>query len=148
MALSTIASGKVKATKTTITHINEVLDYLAMNPDAMIRFHVSYMILNIHFDASYLSAKSTKSRASGHFFLGSVPKDGKTIILNVENFTLCTILKFLVLSAAEANVGALFMNPKEGHTILLTLAEIFHPQPQTPIHCHNATVEFIVNGTI
>ena len=125
-----------------------MLKYLATNPYATIRFHASDIILNIHLDTSYLSYKSAKSRASGYFFLGSVPKDGKTIILNVENFTLCTILKFLVLSAAEANVGALFMNPKEGHTILLTLAEIFHPQSQTPVYCHNATVEVIVNGTI
>ena len=48
----------------------------------MIIFHASDMILIIHSDASYLSTKNAKSRASGHLFLGSVPNDGEPITLN------------------------------------------------------------------
>ena len=77
MALSTLASEQAKATKTMIKNVGQMLDYLAWHPDATIRFYASDMILNIHSDASYLSAKGAKSRASGHFFLGSVPKDGQ-----------------------------------------------------------------------
>ena len=51
-------------------------------------------------------------------------------------------------SAAEAELGALFMNVKEGRTIMLTLAELGHPQTLTPIHCDNATATGIANGTI
>ena len=148
MALSTIASKQVKAKKTTLKNVHQVLDYLATNPDAMIRFHASYIILDIHSDASYLSANNAKSRASGHFFLSSVPKDGEPITLNCEIFILCTILKNLASSAAESELSAIFMNVKEVHTIWLTLAELGHPQPPTPIHCDNATALGISNGTI
>ena len=48
MALSTITSEQAKATKTTLKNVHQVLDYLATNIDAMIRFHASDMVLNIH----------------------------------------------------------------------------------------------------
>ena len=79
-----------------------MFDYLATNPDAMIRFHALDMVLKIHSDASYISAKNANSRASGHFFLGSVPKDGEPITLNGVIYTLCTILKYVASSAVEA----------------------------------------------
>ena len=125
-----------------------MFDYLATNPDATIRFHASDMVLNIHSDASYLSSENAKSRASGHFFLGSVPKDGEPITLNGVIFTLCTILKSVASSAAEAELGALFVNVKERCTVRLALAELGHPQPLTPIHCDNATATGIANGII
>ena len=64
MALSTITSKQTKATKATLKNVNQVLDYLAINLDATIRFHASDKILNIHFDVYYLSTKSAKSCAS------------------------------------------------------------------------------------
>ena len=148
MALSTIASEQATATKTTIKNMQQMLDYLAWHPDATIRFVASEMVLNIHSDASYLSAKGAKSRAAGHFFLGAVPIDGKPIFLNGAIFTLSTILKMVAASAAEAELGALFMNIKEGRIIRLTLAEMGHPQPPTPIHVDNTTAVGIANDTI
>ena len=106
------------------------------------------MILNIHSDTFCMSAKNAKSRASVHFFLRSVSKDGEPITLNGAIFTLCTILKFVASSAGKTELGALFMNIKEGHTISLALAELGHPQPSTPIHCDNATAAGIADGTI
>ena len=125
-----------------------MLDYLATNPDATIIFHASDMLLKIHSDAYYLSTKNVKSCASCHFFLGSAPKDVEPITLNGEIFTLYTILKFVASLAAESELGALFMNVKEGRTIILTLAELVHPQPPTPIQCDNVTAAGISNGTI
>ena len=98
-----------------------MLGYLATNTDATIKFHASDMVLNIHSDASYLSAKNAKSCKSVYFFLVSVPKGEESITLNGAIFTLCTILKFLASSAAEAELGALFVNVKEGRTIRLIL---------------------------
>jgi hypothetical protein len=46
--------------------------------------------------------------------MGWSPKDGDPIKLNGAFFTLCTILRFVVASAAEAELGALFLNFKEG----------------------------------
>eukprot|EP00978_Attheya_sp_CCMP212_P018972 scaffold52559_cov64-Attheya_sp.AAC.3 len=106
------------------------------------------MILQIHSDASYLSESKAKSRASGHYFLGWLPVDGQPIKLNGALFTLCTILKFVAASAVESELGALFLNIKEGQVLRLTLAEMDHPQPPTPIHCDNATAVGIANETV
>jgi hypothetical protein len=67
MALSTIASEQAKGTESTMEKTKQLLDYLATHPDATIRFHASDMILNIHSDASYLSAANAHSRACGLF---------------------------------------------------------------------------------
>ena len=147
-ALSSIASQQSKATEGTMAQLKHMLDYLATHPDATVRFHASDMILNIHSDASYLSEPGGKSRAAGHFFLGWIPRDGEPIRLNGAFFTLCSILKFVAASAAEAELGALFLNMREGRIFRLALEELGHPQPPTPIHCDNATAAGIVNGTI
>ena len=148
MSLSTIATEQAKATGRTIETMEQLLDYMASNPDATMRFRASDMILNIHSDASYLSVSKGRSRASGHFFLGWMPKDGEAIKLNGSIFTLCAILKFVAASAAEAELGALFMCIQEGRIIRLILEELGHPQPATPIHCDNATAVGITNGTV
>ena len=75
MALSTITSEQAKVTKKTTANIEQVLGYLATNPDVTMRFHAPDMILIIHSDASYLSEKGTKSPSSDHFFLGWILKD-------------------------------------------------------------------------
>ena len=40
------------------------------------------MILNIHSEASYLSESRARSRAAGHYFLGSISDKNKPIKLN------------------------------------------------------------------
>jgi hypothetical protein len=72
------------------------------------------MILNIHSDASYLSETKARSGVAGHSFLGSTPIDNQLIEINGAIYTLCGILKIVVASAAEAKVGALFINIKDG----------------------------------
>ena len=106
------------------------------------------MILNVHSDALYLSAKNSKSRAAGHFFLGWPPDDKQPIHLNGPILTICTILKFVAASAAEAELGAMFLNTKEAKIIRLTLEELGHPQPPTLMHCNNATAPGIANNTV
>ena len=88
-------------------------DYMATNPDAKIRYYASDMVLNVHSDASYLTAPGARSRAGGHFFLGSLPKDGCPIRLNGAVLALSTILKCVAASAAKAELGALFLNAQE-----------------------------------
>ena len=60
---------------------------------------------------------------------------------------LCTILKLVAASAAEAELGALFLNAQEAKIMRLTLQEMGHPQPPTPIHIDNSTCVGIVNNT-
>ena len=52
VALSTIASEKSAATSNTAKKINQLLNYLATNPDATIRYTRSDMFLWVHSDAS------------------------------------------------------------------------------------------------
>jgi hypothetical protein len=115
----------------------QLLDYLATHPDATVRVHASDMILHIHSDASYLLEANTHSRACGHFFMGWRADPTKPIKLNWAFFTLCAILCFVIASAAEAKLGALFLNCKRATIFRLTQEEMGHPQPPTPIHCKN-----------
>ena len=121
---------------------------MATHPDAVVRFYASDMVLNLHSDASYLSAGQGRSRAGGYFFLGSIPRDNKDIQLNGNIHITCAILKLVAASAAEAELGALFLNTQEARIIRLTLLELGHPQPPTPIHVDNTTAVRIVNNTI
>ena len=51
-------------------------------------------------------------------------------------------------SAAEAELGALFINAKEAKIIWIILSELDHPQPPAPINVNNTTSVGIVNNTI
>ena len=121
---------------------------MATNSDALVRFYASGMVFNCHSNASYLTATQGRSRAGRNFFLGSVPKDGCPIFLNSAILTNCTILKLVAASAAEAELGALFLNTLEVTILRLTLQELGHPQSPTPIHANNTTTVGIVNSTI
>jgi hypothetical protein len=61
---------------------------------------------------------------------------------------LCTILRFVAASAAEAELGALFLNAKEAKIMCLMLEELGHLQPPTTIHVDNSTTIGIVNNTV
>ena len=114
MALSSIANEQTRGTTNTMAKAKQLLDYLATHPDATIRFRAPDMILNFHSDASYLLKTKAHSRACGHFFMGWSPQDGDPIKLNGAFFALSTILRFVVALAAEAELGALFLNCKKG----------------------------------
>ena len=105
------------------------------------------MILNIHSNASYLSEVRARSRTAGHFFLRSVFSIYKPIPLNGAIYVNSGILKFVVSSAAEAELGDLFLNMKEGKILRTILEELGHEQPPTPIHCDNFTVVGIAKDT-
>jgi len=148
MALSAITAQQCAPTEETLDHVYQFLDYMWTHPDAKIRYRASDMILNVHSDASYLSAPKARSRAGGYFFLGSIPRDAEPIIINGAIHITCTILKLVAALAAEAELGALFLNAQEVKVIRLVLKELGHPQPPTPIHVDNTTTVGIANNTI
>jgi len=51
-------------------------------------------------------------------------------------------------SAAEAELGALFINAKEAVYLRQMLTEMGHPQPKTPIQTDNTTAEGVINKKI
>ena len=146
-ALNDLATQQSKGTQKTMQALTHLLNYAATHPDATIRYTKSAMILHIHSDASYLSAPNARSRVGGHHFLTNTTNIGTTdnngAILNIAS-----ILRNVMSSAAEAEVGALFVNAKEAVVIRTTLAELGHPQLPTPIQTDNSTAHGIINGTV
>ncbi len=68
------------------------------------------MILAVHSDAGYCNETKSRSRAGGHFFLShnvDIPPNNGAIL------TVATIIKAVMSSAAEAELGAIFINAKE-----------------------------------
>jgi hypothetical protein len=49
------------------------------------------------------------------------------------------VLKHVMSSAAEAEIGAVFLNAKEGTVLRTTLEELGHPTPPTPLVTDNTT---------
>ena len=66
--LSAIASMQAEPTEQTLEKVQQFLDYAASNPNAVLTYSASDMVLAIHSDASYLSEPNAKSRVGGHFF--------------------------------------------------------------------------------
>ena len=97
-------------------------------------FHCSVMCLNIHSNASYLSEPKYHSRAGGQFYLSSIPSDLRKLpqpnsILNPMKgaiHTLCYIMIMVLYYATEYEVGAAFLNAKEGTIIRTILTEMAH----------------------
>jgi hypothetical protein len=88
------------------------------------------MRLAIHSNALYISEPKAQSRASSHTFMAGtedIPINNGAV-LNISQ-----IIKPVMLSAAEAKLGALFINPKMVVSMRGTLEEMGHPQMRTPI---------------
>jgi hypothetical protein len=145
-AISSLTSQKATATEDTTAKLTQLLNYFSTHSDATIRYHASDMILNIHSDVGYLNEPEARSRAGGHFFMSSTPINGVQQN-NGSILTLSTILRMVVASAAEAEIGALFLNAKEGVNIRNILKEMGHPQPATPMQTDNTTAHGILRGT-
>jgi hypothetical protein len=107
-----------------LTHylfVKWLLDFVATNPDAILTYKNSDMVLSMHSNASYLS----KPSAGGHFFCSSNVKDppDNVVILNTSK-----ILKAAMSSAAKAELGALYINAWEAIPMQLLLKVMGHNQ--------------------
>ena len=103
------------------------------------------MVLAIHSDASYLSEPKSRSRAGGHMFMAG--KD-KIPINNGAVLNISQIIRAVMSSAAEAELGALFLNAKTAVSMRQTLTELGHPQPPTPMQTDNATAHALLTNKI
>ena len=114
----------------------QFLDYVASHPDAILTYSESNMVLNVHSDASYLSKPKAKSRAGGHFFMSNNEKDpaDNGAVLNIAH-----LIKAVMSSAAEAEIGALFLNSRQAIPARTMLEEMGHIQSPTPIQIDNTT---------
>jgi hypothetical protein len=97
---------------------------------------------------TYLSEANACSHLCGHFFMGWKSKKGEPIRLNGAFHVCSMIMQFVMASAAEAKLGALYHNCQTGIFFQLPLAEMGHPQPKTPLHWDNTTAIGIENNSI
>jgi len=144
-ALGSIATQQATPTENTLKKIKQLLDYAATHPDAAVTYRASDMILAAHSDASYLSETKARSRAGGHFFLDSdiaYPNDNGAVL------TIAQIIKTVMSSAAEAELGALYINCREAIPARQLLEEMGHEQPPTPMQTDNSTALGVVTNTI
>ena len=68
--------------------------------------------------------------------------------MNGAFYVSATIVRFVVASAAEAELGALYDNCQKGIVYRDILKDMGHPQPCTPVHCDNATAVGIANNLV
>ena len=120
-ALTAIAGEQVKPAEKALGKFKQFLNYMLTHPDARIRFQASDMVLNVHSDASHLSAPKARSRAGGHFFLGSLSKDKAPIILNELFYFLCTIFKTCSICSSRSRARRPLLEWKQAEIIKITL---------------------------
>jgi hypothetical protein len=103
------------------------------------------MALAVYSDASYLSKPMARSCVGGHFFCSSNidnPSDNGPV-LNISK-----ILKAVMSSAAEAKLGALYINAREAIPMQQVLEGMGRKQPPTPIGTNNSTALGVVTNNI
>jgi hypothetical protein len=111
-ALSSIATEQANPIARTMEKCKQFLDYATMQDEEVITYRASDMKLAIHSDAScsYLGEPKAWSRAGGHYFCSedvTDPADNGAVL------TVATIIKQVMSSAAEAELGGLFINAKK-----------------------------------
>jgi hypothetical protein len=148
VALGDLASAQANGTQQTMEAVTWLLNYAATHPDATVCFHASDMILHIHSDGSYLSAPKARSRAGGHFFLSNNTIDPAQCKVNGPIHVTAKILRNVMGSAAEAEIGASYVNGQEAIPLRTALEELGHPQPPTPMQVDNTTAVGFANDTI
>ena len=144
-ALGYLASQQANPTQDTMKKVKQFLDYALSNPDAIVTYQASDMVLTVHSDASYLSESKARSRAGGHFFC---IKDELFPTNNGAVLAVLQIIKAVMSSATEAELGALYITAYEAVPMRHLLIEMGHPQPPTPIQVDNTTTLGVVKQTI
>ena len=149
LTFNELSSAQSQGTEATKLALLKLLDYCTTHDDAKIRYFASEMVLHVHSDASYLSASRARSRVGGNFFLSNKISEGQQIRHNGAILVIAAILKNVMASAAEAELGGLFLNEKETVDLREILREMGHPQNEpTTIQTDNSTAMGIANNTI
>eukprot|EP00804_Cyclotella_cryptica_P019683 CCRYP_016441-RA/>CCRYP_016441-RA protein AED:0.40 eAED:0.40 QI:0/0/0/1/0/0/2/0/213 len=145
VALIAISLQQTAATQNTATAVHQLLDFVATYPNDGITYGASSMIFAAHSDASYLTEAGSSSQAGAHIFLSEndpIPRH------NIPVLTIFQIIKYIMASAAEAKLAALYITARELIPLSNALIEMGWPQPKTPIQTDNSTATGFVNDTI
>jgi hypothetical protein len=103
------------------------------------------MILCAHADAGFLNETNSRSRAGAHIFLS---ENDPFPQFNGAILSIAQITKFVMASAAESELLALFVTAQEMIPHRQTLIAMGWPQPKSPIQTDNSTTAGVTNNTI
>ena len=78
---------------------------------------------------------------AGQAYISSCP----TTTQFPATLTILQIIKAVMSSAAEAEIGALYINGREATPAQHTLEYLWHKQPSTPLQTHNTKALGVVN---
>ncbi len=108
--------------------VKQFLDYAATQEPAVTTYRASDMVLAIHSDVGYLNEEGARSCAGGHHFLSE----------NIDNpsnngaiYNEASIIKLVMSSAAEAEIGVLYINARKGVEERNILEEMGHSHPHS-----------------
>jgi hypothetical protein len=113
--------------------------------DALRRGIIDGTIPSTVADSGCTSGVGTSDDPASHFFCSTNTADppNNGAILNISK-----ILKAVMSSAAEAELGALYINAREAIPIRHLLEEMGHKQPPTPMQTDNSTAHGVVTNNI
>ena len=112
VGLNTIGSQQAAATEKTAAVIDQILDYVATYPNNGITYRASDMILSAHSDDGFNNESKARSHAGSHTFLS---ENDPTPDWNGPIFKIAQIIKFVMSSAAKAELGALYITADGNH---------------------------------
>jgi hypothetical protein len=144
-ALGSIATQQTNPTQNTKKLVHQFLNYATTHPDAIITYQASDMVLAGHSDSSYLLETNARSRAGGHFFMSNndaIPSNNGAILMILQ------IIKAVMSSMSEAEIGALYINCREAIPAQHTLEYLGHKQPPTPMQTDNTTALGVVSNKV
>ena len=145
VGLSDISSHQASNTQRTNEAINQILDYCATYPADKILYRSSDMVLCVHYEAGSHNESKGRIRAGAHIFISendAMPQWNGPVI------SLSKITKFVMSSASEAELGAMFITAQEMVEMRHTLQEMKWPQPKYPLQTENSAAAGVVNNAI
>ena len=110
-----------------MTAVSQLLDYVTTYPDDSVTYRASSMVLVAHSDTSFLIKPGSCSRAGTHIFLTEddpIPQNNGPVL------GLSQIIKFVMASAVNAELGALNLTAWEMILLWHALEEMGWPQPK------------------
>ncbi len=123
----------------------QFLDYAESQEVTIVAYRASNMRLGIHSNALYQSEPKACSKAGSHMFMAGmedIPINYGMVINTLQ------IIRAVMLSAAEAELGVLFINTKISVSIWQKLEEMGNPQTRTFIQSTNSTAHTLLNNKI
>ena len=151
--LNSLSTTQSKPTASTNHDITQFLDYAATYSHTTIHYNYSDMVLHVHSDASILCELNAKSGIGGFFFMNDQSSDPtkpstQQPKLNGTLHVECRLLRHIMASATEAEIGNVFHNCQTLVLLRIILQKLGDPQPPTPTQTDKSTGVDFANSTI